>query len=447
MHAPLRHWLSRLGDTFWLIPAALVVSGMALAFSLLAVDRSNVIPLSVLKGNWLYNGGATGARTLLGAVASSTIGVASTVFSITIAALSLAAGQMGPRLLRNFVRDRGNQITLGIFLATFCYALLVLRSVRTEAEGAFIPHLSLTVALVLAFLSVGTLVYFVGHMAQRINVDVVIDLVSEDVRAAIGRLTSDRPSERRRTAVNWIDAEVVRDSRRGYVHQIDEGSLADWASDSGVTIKLLVKPGDYVFPGAPIGLINPSNDGAAAAIRQRTALAAQRSSSDDAEYAIRQLVEVAVRALSPGINDPHTAISVIDRLGAALCDLTPVHLHSGQLLRADRLCLEFPTVDYEGLTDTMFHMIRQNARGNAAVITRVLEVLASVASVERNPSRLRSLQRHADLFMQSAERDITSPADLGELRLRYTRFALMLRHGPAPSILLRNEQANGTGEF
>ncbi len=116
-------------------------------------------------------------------------------------------------------------------------------------------------------------------MAQRINVDVVIDLVSEDVRAAIGRLTGDKPSEWRRTAVNWSDAQIVRDSRRGYVHQIDESALADWANDSGVTIKLLVKPGDYVFPGAPIGLIDPSNDGAAAAIRERTALAPQRSSS------------------------------------------------------------------------------------------------------------------------------------------------------------------------
>ena len=120
----------------------------------------------------LYDGGATGARTLLGAVASSTIAVAGTVFSITIAALSLAAGQMGPRLLRNFVRDRGNQITLGIFLGTFAYALMVLRSVRTATEGAFVPHLALTIAIALALLCVGTLVFFVGHMAQRINVDV-----------------------------------------------------------------------------------------------------------------------------------------------------------------------------------------------------------------------------------------------------------------------------------
>ena len=129
---------------------------------------------------------------MLGAVASSTIGVAGTVFSITIAALSLAAGQMGPRLLRNFTRDRGNQVTLGAFLGTFSYALMVLRSVRTPGEGDFVPHLSLSVGILLAFVCVATLVYFVGHMAGRINVDTVIELVSEDVRSAIQRLTTDK---------------------------------------------------------------------------------------------------------------------------------------------------------------------------------------------------------------------------------------------------------------
>ena len=177
----------------------MVLFGIAGALGLVEVDRSGLIPRWVLE-DWLYDGGATGARTLLGAIASSTIGVAGTVFSITIAALSLAAGQMGPRLLRNFTRDRGNQLTLGVFLGTFSYALIVLRSVRTEGEGGFIPHLSLSVGIALAFVCVATLVYFVGHMAGRINVDTVIELVSDDVHSAIRRLTTDRrpPALRRR---------------------------------------------------------------------------------------------------------------------------------------------------------------------------------------------------------------------------------------------------------
>ena len=173
------------------VPGSIVLAGVLAALAFVQLDRSGIVPRWLLE-DWLYDGGATGARTLLGTVASSTIGVAGTVFSITIAALSLAAGQMGPRLLRNFTKDRGNQLTLGAFLGTFSYALIVLRSVRTQEEGAFIPHLALTVAIVLAFVCVATLVYFVGHMAGRINVDTVIELVSEEVQSAILSLTTDK---------------------------------------------------------------------------------------------------------------------------------------------------------------------------------------------------------------------------------------------------------------
>jgi uncharacterized membrane protein len=316
--ARFRKLLSDLGETFWLLPGAMVVAGIILALGLVSLDRSGTIPKWLIESPWLYSGGGTGARTLLGAVASSTIGVAGTVFSITIAALSLAAGQMGPRLLRNFTRDRGNQVTLGAFLGTFSYALMVLRSVRTQEEGTFVPHLSLSIGILLAFVCVGTLVFFVGHMAGRINVDTVIDLVSQDVRVAIARLTTTDAQALPPSGAFWRQALPITDTRRGYLQQLDDTGLAAWAAKNKVSIRLLVRPGDYVFPGAPIALVLPSAADAGLAIRDATALGPQRVSAADLEFAVRQLVEVAVRALSPGINDPHTAISVLDRLGSAL---------------------------------------------------------------------------------------------------------------------------------
>ncbi len=422
MNAKLRKFLNDLNETFWLLPAALVAVGILLAMGLIAVDRSGVVPGWLIRSPWLYDGGGTGARTLLGAVASSTIGVAGTVFSITIAALSLAAGQMGPRLLRNFTRDRGNQITLGIFLGTFSYALMVLRVVRIQNEGAFVPHLSLGVAIVLAFVCVATLVFFVGHMAGRINVDTVIELVSADLAAAIHNLTCADRQPAAPDPAAWQAAAPVADARRGYLQHLDADDLADWAAEHDTAVRLLVRPGDYVFPGAPIAVMHPAVDGAAAAIRQATALGPSRGSSADLEYAVRQLVEVAVRALSPGINDPHTAIAVLDRLGAALCQLVPLHLHSGVWLRDRRAVVVLPAVDYDGLTDAMFHMIRQNAAGSTAVLSRMLEVLAVVASAERAPERLNALRRHARLLLMDAERDVPNPADLADVRRRYARF-------------------------
>ena len=328
MTARFRKFMADLAETFWLIPALLVVVGVAGALGLVALDRSGFLPGWLLE-DWLYDGGATGARTLLGAVASSTIGVAGTVFSITIAALSLAAGQMGPRLLRNFVRDRGNQLTLGAFIGTFCYALIVLRSVRTESEGGFVPHLSLSVGIGLAFICVATLVYFVGHMAGRINVDTVIELVSEDVQAAIQRLTTEQRQAAPPPLSFWRDATPIEDDRRGYLQQLDEEGLAAWADEHDTAIRLLVRPGDHVFPGAPIAVMLPPVEGADQAIVNATALGPQRVSTADLRFAVRQLVEVAVRALSPGINDPHTAISVLDRLGVALCEMRSLHLPTG----------------------------------------------------------------------------------------------------------------------
>ena len=429
MKARIRKLLGAVADTFWIIPASMVLGGILLALGLLRLDRSGLVSDRLIHSDWLYDGGGTGARTLLGAVASSTIGVAGTVFSITIAALSLAAGQMGPRLLRNFTKDRGNQVTLGAYLGTFSYALVVLRSVRTQSEGIFVPHLSLSVSMLLAFICVATLVYFVNHMAGRINVDTVIELVSRDVSDAVKRLTVAKPGPTAPPGTTWQTAASIRDDRRGYLQQLDESGLAAWAAENGTSIRLLARPGDYVFPGAPIALATPEVEGIGAAIRDATALGPQRVSTLDLEFAMRQLVEVAVRALSPGINDPHTAMSVLDRLGAALCEVAPLHLPTGVSLHEGRPVLVVPRIDYAGLADTNFHMIRQNAAGSPAVLIRMLEVLTAVASCEGDPTRVASLRRHADLVLGDAERDVATPADLEDVRSRHRRFCRMCSGG------------------
>lgn len=393
-----------------------MLAGIALAFGAIYLDRHQILPDWLTDGRWLYGGGATGARTLLGTVAASTIGVAGTVFSITIAALSLAAGQMGPRLLRNFMRDRGNQLTLGFFLGTFSYTLIVLRSVRTVGEGDFVPHLSLTFGMLLAFGSVATLVYFVGHIAGRINVDTVVELVSRDAQATIHGLISEKPQPAAPSDDLFRDAISVIDTRRGYLQQVDTDTLADWAAEHHAAVRMLARPGSYVFPGAPIALITRDIEGAAAAVRGATALGHQRGSASDFEFAVRQMVEVAVRALSPGINDPYTAISVVDRLGAALCEIAPLQLRTGVTMRQGKPAVVIPTVRYDELVGIMFDMIRRYAAGNVDVLLRILEVLAAVHCCEREPGRIAALRHQADLIVADAERNIANPWDLEQVR-------------------------------
>jgi uncharacterized membrane protein len=428
----LRILITRIAGAFWFVPTLMVLAGILGAVGLVSLDRDGRVPDVLIQSAWLYNGGGMGARTLLGTVAASAIGVAGTVFSITIAALSLAAGQMGPRLLRQFTQDRGNQFTLGAFLGTFSYALMVLRSVRMQDEGLgeFVPHLALSAGILLAFLCVATLVYFVNHMAGRINVDTVIELVSDEVRDSIKRLGSTEPTTERMPRLVSHAAGLVAAPRRGYVSNIDASSLADWAAQQDTVLQLLVRAGDHVNPGAPIAICRPMVDGAAEAIRDALSVSPQRASGDDIEYAVRQLVEVAVRALSPGINDPFTAMSVLDRLGGALCDMVPLHLPNGLHLRGERCVLVVPAVDYDGLVDGMFHLIRQNASGSPAVLVRMLEVFTAVATFERNEARLQSLQRHADLVVGDARRGIATPADLDDILQRAEHFQAMRLSGP-----------------
>jgi uncharacterized membrane protein len=419
--ARIRKLLSDLRETFWLVPGLMVLAGALSALVLLQIDHSGVFPSSMDKTFWVYRGDATGARTLLGAIASSTIAVAATVFSITIAALTLAAGQMGPRLLHNFTRDRGNQFTLGVFLTTFAFALIVLRSVRAE----FTPHVSLTVAILLALVCVGTLVWFVGHLARRLNVDTVIDLVSADLAQVVHRLSTDDALSAPPPESYWRGAVPVHDHRCGYLHQLDENGLADWAAAHDTAVWLLVKPGDYVFPGAPIALVKPPAEGAAKAIHAATALGQNRSSRADVEFAARQIVEVAVRALSPSMNDPNTACSALDHLGSALCRMVSLQLPTGVYERDGRVVLMVPRVGYAKIVSTMFHKIRQNAAGNAAVLHHILEVLTAVASCEREPTRVATLQEHADLVLADAARTGLGPAEVEYLRGRHADFEAM----------------------
>ncbi len=283
------------------------------------------------------------------------------------------------------------------------------------------------------------LVYFVGHTAQRINVDTVVELVSADLERAIHRLATD-DGERNGsedTEIHFGEAVVLIPSDgHGYLQQLHPDGLADSAADAAACVlRLLIRAGDYCFPGAPIALVEPAHDGAAAAIREATALGPTRVSGDDLEYAVRLLVEVAVRALSPGINDPHTAVSVLDRLGAALCEVVSRPTPRRSFCRQGRLVLVAPKVDYAGLTDAMFHTIRQNASGTPAVLIRMIEVLAAVRAAEPSMLRARELRRHADLVLADGERTVESPSDLADLRRRHDAYLAVEQHGPLGAAL------------
>jgi uncharacterized membrane protein len=402
--ARLRQWLADLQAAFWLRPAAMTLGAIVLAEALIRLEGAVELPDGVR--DWVYRGGTSGARDVLGAIAAATIGVAGTTFSITVAALSLASNQMGPRLLRNFTSDVGNQYALGTLVATFAYALVALRAVHQEAEEEFVPQLAVSVGLLLAFACVAVLIWFLHHIASSINVDRVIALVHGDLATAMEALPrrSEAAAVEEKSEEPRAETAPLCATATGYLRVLDDATLADWAEQRQAVLRLRVRPGDFVFPGAVIGEVAPAaaREEAQEALARGMSIGDSRSVEQDLEFAVRQLVEVGLRALSPSLHDPFTAVAVLDRLGAALCELAGRVLPDGRTRRAGRLRLRRPTTDYAGLLDAMFHLLRQAAVSEPAVLIRLLEVLAEVAAVERDPSRRRILHRHAELAREAA---------------------------------------------
>ncbi len=331
LHRLQARW-DEIRESYWFLPAILTALAVGLALLTVHIDQ-------VTTHDWLsdfalvYTRGPDGARAVLATVAGSMITVAGVVFSVTIVALSLASNQFGPRLLRNFMRDRGNQVVLGTFVATFVYCLLVLRTVRGTDGNEFVPHLSVTVAIVLALASLGVLIYFIHHVAMSIQAPEIVANVANDMHEAIDRffpeeLGEENGDERPQREADVLPEDFDRDCgpvsarNSGYVQAIDGDLLIALAGENDLLIRLRRRPGQFVIEGSLLAEAWPSDrlsDDLMAAIRDTYLIGSRQTPAQDAAFAINQLVEVAVRALSPGVNDPFTALNCLDRLGESLC--------------------------------------------------------------------------------------------------------------------------------
>jgi uncharacterized membrane protein len=421
----------RLRMSFWFVPTLMSAGAALLAFVMLAVDARLTNDLLDSLG-WVYGGGPEGARSLLSTVASSAITVAGTTFSITIAALSLASSQFGPRLLRNFVRDTGNQVVLGTFVATFLYCLLVVRTVRGLEDVRVVPHLSVTVGVLLAIANLGVLIYFIHHVATAIRADQVVAVVARDLDGAVDELFPEQlghglvaqAGEPAEPPVPPDACEVALD-KDGYLQLVDAGSLMALAGQRELVVRLLRRPGDFVIAGEAAALIWPAaraDDACRAAIRDALILGSERSAQQDALFAVDQLVEVAARALSPGVNDPFTAIVCIDRLGAALCRVARRPLPDGRRFdEQGRLRVIAEPVRFSELVSAAFDQIRAYGSGDAVVIGHLLQMLGRVGAATAHPSRREPLLRQARLAYEASSAALKTEGDRAALEERYRK--------------------------
>ncbi|MDF5706170.1 MAG: DUF2254 domain-containing protein [Nostoc sp. S4] len=426
--------LGKLWDTlhssYWFIPSIMAIVATALAFTILMLDRTGKANVNYW---WSYTGGADGARSLLGAVAGSMIGVAATAFSITIVALQLAASNFGPRLLRNFMQDTGNQIVLGTFISTFIYCLLVLRTIHGEGDGynQFVPQLAITFGIVLAIISIGVLIYFIDHASTIIQASHIIKNVCDDLDRVIDRLFPQKIG--RSIPFGQELAEIpedfdsvacgVRVTDNGYIQAIDDEELIKIAQKYNLLLRVESRPGKFVIKDSNLVMVFPGelvNRKLSKQINDAFILGKERSEQQDIEFPIEQLVEIALRALSPGINDPFTGIRCVDRLGAALCRLAQKDFPSPYRYDEDRKLRAIArAVTFEGLVDSAFNGIRQYARSDASVTIRLLEALANIATYTNNPEYQAVLQRHADMILRGSQEGLSEELDRKDVQEQY----------------------------
>lgn len=387
-------------NSLWFLPTVCVLASIALAVGLGQLDQH-------AHQGWVerltFQGDADNARTFLTTISTSMITFTGLVFTITIVVLQLASQQLSPRVLRTFLRDRLSQLSLGVFVATFTYSLVVLRELRPGEEGASVPSISITAAFVLVLLSIGFFVAYIHRISQSIRIGNLAESIADETDAAIAdiyehaEVAPDLP-EPSGTPIQTIEA-----VGRGVLAAMDRDSLVEVARQAGAVIRVLPALGDFVPSGAPVLAVygHPVPEDA----RDHLALSLERTMRQDPAFGFRQLVDIGQKALSPAVNDPTTAVQAIDLMHDLLRKLATRPFPEGQ--RADHdgnLRLIFPVMTWDAYVHLACDELRHYGATSLQVMRRLramLEDIYSVAPDERRPV----IETQLDLLSAAIQRN------------------------------------------
>jgi uncharacterized membrane protein len=434
-----------LRTNLWLVPVLTTVAVVMLFAVTYTVDRSAYDGIIELP-TWVLNGSADSARVVLATIAAAIITVVGIVFSITIVALTLASTQFGPRMLRNFVRDPGTQFALGTFVASFCYAMVALVSVGGGPHGDFVPHLSITVTFMLTLADVAVLIFFLNHIATMIQLPVVIARIAGRLAEEIAALdTGDSygvgarrgPSREELLAKLAESGAPIRTPSSGYLQVIRHDVLVKIAAKADAVVQLPYRPGHFLVAGQVMAWVWPPE--AADSVADRLALGhvtgAYRTLPQDISFGFDQLVEIALRALSPAVNDTFTGMTCIDWIADCLCRISTSW--RPQRIRRDaegNIRVIAFVADFNRLVERTFDTIRQASIGMPAIMIRQLDALAKV--IEQTPDRKRRtvLIREAEAIQRLSLATVTEPTDRDDVTKSYEMVMALVDPSAPPRI-------------
>jgi uncharacterized membrane protein len=424
-------WLE-MRTSFWFVPAMIVLCAMGLASLLITIDVT--LEEDFIK-QWplVFGAGADGSRGLLSTVAGSMITVAGVVFSITIVALTLTSSQYTSRVLRNFMGDSVNQTVLGVFVGIFAYCLVVLRTIRGGDEGAFVPSLAVLGGLLLALLGIACLIYFIHYISMSIQASSIIATAAHETISAVDHLFPEGLGEDADDDPHAVEIDgnsgrswrVVPSSSTGYIQSLDGETLLHWAKKHDTVVRMERGIGEFVIDGTPLVSLSGSqslSDDTIRALNNMYVVNRQRTVHQNAAFGIRQIVDIALRALSPGVNDTTTAVMCVDHLTAVLVRLAPRKIATARRLEDGELRVIARGPSFQTLLADSFDQIRQNADGNVAILVRMIEALETVAKQTTSAHRRQMLRHHANLVADVAHRTIPQPHDREAIDTALTRL-------------------------
>ena len=438
VRASFRNLVSYLRASYWFVPTLMILGAFLLSLLTLSLDER--VDFASLELPLIYLSQPEGAKTMLGTVAGSMLSVASLTFSIVMVVLTMASSQFGPRLLGNFMRDRGNQLVLGSFLASFLYSLLVLRTVRGDGDfvqsAAFVPQLSLTVAVALTVVNLGAFVYFIHHTAESVQVTTILARVSHALThkilsgyddrtlfpASLGQGLQGETGER--LPDDFADKQkTLFSSKGGYLRIIDNDGLLKIAREHDLVLELLLNPGDYVMRGGALAQVYPGEKLADLQkdLEEVFALGPGRTQDQDMDFLFDQLLEVALRALSPGINDPFTAMMCVDRIADNLVLLEQRDLPEPYRYDDDhKLRVVVPVVNPAPLVERLFGPIRSYGKADVMTLEYLLRAVQKMAAQMDDAHCQRALAAEAERIKKEGEAAL-SAADYARLLDSYAK--------------------------
>ncbi len=429
-------------SSLWFVPALMAAGAVALAFGLTALDTQLQLGDQEAEGWGVLQSSASAARDILTTIASTSATVLGVVFSITIIALQLASTQYSPRVLREFMRDTGSQVVMGTFIATFIYSLLAARSVRDLDEGIyFVPVLTLAGGILLALASVVALIYFINHIAESIQVS---NLVAQLGRATLPLVDVAFPKEVGRpvtapASLTGHNSVVIESQESGYIQVIEAEALLALAEKHDLLFEFLHRVGDFVADGEPLLRVAPRQGISRELIDEihgLIALGRRRTLQQDAEFGVRQIADIAVKAMSPSINDPTTAMLCLDWFGALLrrigerADPVPVRADA-----ANRPRLVIHGTSFSSMLWLMFTPLRVYAAKDPNVVIRMLEVLRQPATLIRSEERRNWVWTHAVHIAEAADHSLRGELERSLFNERLSDLARLLQRDPVPSML------------